>query len=99
MTDAALIGLESMHEDEWSGEFDESAQDNDSSTSDPYFLPVNAAKLTQSLIGLSDEQRQVLSKKNLIKLTKILFWSFASIRTGKAKLLSQQFVTRSQRLE
>ncbi|DAZ96338.1 TPA: hypothetical protein N0F65_007988 [Lagenidium giganteum] len=33
------------------------------SASDPHFLPVNAAKLTQSLIGLSDEQRQVLEKE------------------------------------
>ncbi|KAL3657371.1 hypothetical protein V7S43_017690 [Phytophthora oleae] len=63
MTDAALMDSGSVHGDEESGELDASAQVNGSNASDPHFLPVNAAKLTQSLIGLSDKQRQVLEKE------------------------------------
>ncbi|OQR90640.1 hypothetical protein THRCLA_22529 [Thraustotheca clavata] len=32
-------------------------------SSDPHFLPVNAAKLTQKLIGLSDEQTETLEEE------------------------------------
>ncbi|DAZ95157.1 TPA: hypothetical protein N0F65_009866, partial [Lagenidium giganteum] len=63
------------------------------SASDPHFLPVNAAKLTQSLIRLSDEQRQVLEKElNRTDEDPLLVLRFNP--NWQVKLPSVQFVTR-----